>query len=291
MGAIVRGVDLAEVDDAGFTRIEAAWHEYAVLVFPDQHLSDAAHIAFSERFGPLERALTRRGIGPDPALIVLTNLREDGTLDPPNDKRVRFNSGNLIWHTDSSFKRVPAKASLLRACQIPGTGGETEFADMRSAYDELDEEMKARLEGKIAEHSYVFSQSQVGGLDMLSPEELDKLPPVCHPVVRTHPATGRRNLYIGRHASHIVGEDVERSRALLRRLDEQACNAPRIFHHRWQVGDVVIWDNRCVLHHGLPSPVDEARVMVRTTVAGDAAGNEWVMGSAGGSTRAGGTTS
>ena len=172
---------------------------------------------------------------------------------------------------------MPAKASLLSAGQVPSKGGETEFADMRAAWDRLDPEMQARLERKVAVHSYHYSQGKVGGLNVLSDADLDNLPPVEHPVVRTHPETGRKNLYIGRHASHIVGEEVETSRELLEALCDEACRPPRVISHRWAAGDLVIWDNRCVLHRGRPYPPDQPRQMRRTTVAGEVADNSWVL--------------
>lgn len=275
LGARIEGVDLGAVSDEAFSQIEAAWHEHAVLVFPDQSLSDAEQIAFSRRFGALERPQTKSGLGDDPCIFMLSNLRADGTLDAPGEAHELFNRGNQYWHTDSSFKRLPAKGSLLAAREVPGAGGETEFADMRAAYDALDAELKAWLEDKRAVHSYRYSQGLIGGLEVLSQDELDALPPVEHPLVQAHPATGRRALYIGRHASHIAGEDLEGSRALLKELCENACRPPRVFSHSWQAGDLVMWDNRCVLHRGRPWPPDQARVMARTTFANDDADNEW----------------
>ena len=275
LGAIVTGVGLAQIDDATFAPIEEAWHEYAVLAFPEQNLSDETHIAFSRRFGALERNVTANNVGDNPEVIVRSNLREDGSLWKPDSSHGLFLKGNSYWHTDSSFKSVPSKASLLRACRVPSEGGDTEFADMRAAYDALDPELQERLYGKVAMHSYAYSQNQVGGMQALSEEEWNAIPPVEHPVVRTHPATGRKNLYIGSNASHIKGEDVEESRRLLKSLCEEACQAPRTYKHSWRPGDLVMWDNRCVLHRGHAYPADEARVMVRTTVAGDDADNEW----------------
>ena len=277
LGAVVTGLDLAEIDDETFARIEQAWHRHAVLAFPEQNLCDETHIAFSRHFGSLERNVTANNIGDNPEAIVLSNVKEDGSLWKPESSHGLFLKGNSYWHTDSSFKRVPAMASLLRACQVPSEGGETEFADMRAAYDELDGELRDRLDDKIAVHSYGYSQAQVGGMKALSEDEWNAVPPVEHPVIRTHPATARKNLYIGRHASHIKGEDVEESRSLLISLCEDACRAPRTYKHSWRPGDLVIWDNRCVLHRGHGYPGDQPRVMVRTTVAGEEAGNEWTL--------------
>ena len=275
LGATVTGIDLRQLDDESFARIEDAWHQHAVLVFPEQDLDDEAHIAFTRRFGPLERNVTANNVGDNPETIVLSNVKPDGGIWKPESDHGLFLKGNSYWHTDSSFKPVPSKASILRAVQVPSRGGETEYADMRAAYDELDAELQARLDDKIGVHSYVWSQSQVGGMAALSEEEWNAVPPVEHPVVRTHPATARKSLYLGRHASHIKGEDVERSRSLLKSLCEEACRPPRTYKHAWRPGDLVIWDNRCVLHRGHGYPGDEARHMVRTTLAGEGAGNEW----------------
>ena len=277
LGATVRGVELGEpLDDAVFEEIHAAWLEHAVLVFPEQFLDDESHTAFSRRFGPLERMFSLRGKGSQ-VFANLTNVRKDGSLIEPEGSHALFLKGNSYWHTDSSFKRVPAKASLLCAKQVPNEGGETEFADMRAAWDRLDPEMQSRLEGKVAVHSYHYSQGRVGGLDVMSKADLDELPPVEHPVVRTHPETGRKSLYIGRHASHIAGEEVEASRGLLEAMCEEACRPPRVFSHRWKAGDLVMWDNRCVLHRGRPYPPDQARAMRRTTISGDVTDNEWAL--------------
>ena len=277
LGATVRGIDLREpMSDEAFDEVHAVWLEHAVLVFPEQFLDDESHQSFSRRFGRLERVITRRE-GSTEIISNLSNVREDGSLIEPDGSRALFLKGNSYWHTDSSFKRIPAKASLLSARQVPTDGGETEFADMRAAWDRLEPEMQGRLEGRVAQHSYRYSQGKVGGLDVLSVDDLDHLPPVEHPIVRTHSETGRKNLYIGRHASHILGEDVETSRELLETLCDEACRPPRVFAHRWKAGDLVMWDNRCVLHRGRPYPPDQPRQMRRTTVAGDLADNEWAV--------------
>ena len=277
LGAVVSGVSLASLDDETFAAIERAWDDHAVLVFPDQHLTEAEQTAFSRRLGPLERSLTANNVGADPEIIVLSNVREDGSLWPADSAHGLFLQGNNYWHTDSSYKRIPSKGSALAARTVPETGGETAFADMRAAYDALDSAMQTYLGDRRAVHSYAYSQGRVGGTETLSKEEWDALPPVEHPVVRRHPATGRPSLYIGRHASHLVDEDEAESRALLERLCADACRPPRVFTHRWRVGDLVLWDNRCVLHQGLGHPPDQRRYMTRTTLAGNGASNEWSL--------------
>jgi len=276
-GAVVTSVDLSAVlDDARFVEIEAAWHDYGVLIFPDQNLSDDQQTAFSRRFGELER-LIFDDKGGNPEIGLLSNVKPDGSLWAHKSEHGLFLEGNRGWHTDSSFKPVPAMASVLAAKRVPASGGGTEFADMRAAYDALDAEMQDWLEDKVAVHSYIYSQGLVGGLSVLSEAEQEALPPVTHKIIRTHPHTGRKSLYLGRHASHIVGEDEAESRALLQKLCDAAVQPPRIVTHRWATGDIVIWDNRCMLHRGHTWPGDQARVMARATIAGENAGNEWAI--------------
>lgn len=278
LGAIVRGIDLRTLDDATFAAILALWNERAVLVFPSQHLDDGAHVAFSARFGRFEHGLRRTSpSAPGAKLGVLSNVTREGTVAPPDSLQARFHLGNLQWHSDSSYKCVGAKASLLNARVVSSEGGETEWADMRAAWDALDPSMQQRLEGKVAVHSYAYSHTWHGGLEIVKGADLEALAPVQHPVMATHPETGRRSLFVGRHASHIAGEDEAASRALLQTLTEAACQPPRLWKHRWQPGDIAIWDNRCVLHRGHTWPADQPRTMVRTTIAGDAAGNPWAM--------------
>ncbi len=276
LGARVVGVDLREpLAELDWKEIEDAFHRYAVLVFPEQFLDDEQQIVFSARFGDLERLISDR-LG-RPEIAVISNRRHnDGRVVPEGHKMDLLLKGNTSWHTDSSFKRVPAKASLLSARELPSRGGETEFADMRAAWDALDPALKRRVEGRRAIHDYYYSQGLVGGLEVLTEEEWAALPPVEHPLLREHPATGRTNLYIGRHARDIVGMDREEAQTLLAELHDFACRPPRTYLHRWARGDLVLWDNRCVLHRGHEWDRGEPRVMHRTTVAGDG-DNEWAI--------------
>jgi alpha-ketoglutarate-dependent 2,4-dichlorophenoxyacetate dioxygenase len=280
VGAEVTGVDLADLDDTAFEAVLDAWHRHAVLVFPGQHLSEAAQVAFSLRLGHLERLVSKRrgaNLGSRAQIGKLANLDQEGKPVPEGSSLWLFLKGNQFWHSDSSFKAVAAKASMLSAWTVPSCGGETEWADMRAAYDALDDATRARLEGVVAVHSYWYSQSLVGGTDVLAEEDWAALPPVEHPVVRTNEDTGRRSLFIGRHASHVVGMDEVEGRALLADLCAYATDPRWCHRHRWQVGDAVLWDNRSVLHRGRPWPAGEARVMKRTTIAGDG-DNEWALG-------------
>ena len=271
-GAVVSGLSLAALSDSEFCAIETAWFHYAVLLFPTQCLTESEHFAFSKRFGRLERGLQR---GSRPSAARIANVDANNRLLPPSSLPSRFNIGNSVWHTDSSYKSTAAKASLLAAHLVPTTGGETEWADMRAGYDVLGDSMKVWLADKVAVHSFRFSHAWHGGLELLSDEDLAHLPPVKHPIIQVHPDSGRKILFIGRHASHIVGQPLPASRKLLRQLTDQSAQPPRTWKHQWSPGDLVIWDNRCVLHRGHAFDPQQARVMVRTTVAGDAPENEW----------------
>jgi alpha-ketoglutarate-dependent 2,4-dichlorophenoxyacetate dioxygenase len=272
--AEVDGAELARLDDAAFAAIQAGIDRFGVLIFRGQHLDDAAQLAFSGRFGPLENALARDVYGPEahPKVTRLSNLDDAGRRLPPDDERVVYTLGNEHWHTDSSFKPVPAKYSLLSARVIPPEGGETEFADVRAAYDAwpgADGVTAAALDGLICEHSIVYSRGVITG-DIFQDSEKAALPPVQHWLVRTHPASRRRSFYVGSHASHIVQWPVERGRALIGGLNEWSTQERFVYRHGWRVGDLVMWDNRCVLHRGRPYDRSRhRRMMHRTTVAGD----------------------
>jgi alpha-ketoglutarate-dependent 2,4-dichlorophenoxyacetate dioxygenase len=276
-GAVVTEVSLPGLSAPAFDELLGLAHRYAVLVFPGQHLDDDEHLAFARRFGPLERALNSRS---DTRFSRLSSVRSSGEMVEAGSMVARMLESNMVWHTDSSFKPVPAMFSLLSCKEAAITGGETEFADLRAAWDDLDPDRRARVEGRRAVHSYRWSQEQAGAADWLSEEDWAAVPPVEQPLVRTHPATGRRNLYLGRHAYRIVGDDPDESGRFLAELCEWACRAPRTFAHRWSDGDLVLWDNRCVAHRGRPFPYGERRIMVRATVAGDpppGGTNPWVL--------------
>ena len=226
LGAVVSNVRLAALDDEAFATIEEAWHAHAVLIFPDQHLSEQEQVDFSRRFGPLERSPHQdphaRRSGDHPPL-----QRQEGrdALGADSDTG-RLRKGNNYWHTDSSYKRIPAKASLLTAKIVPKTGGETAFADMRAAYGRPRCRHAGLAHGQDRDAQLRLQPGQGRRHGRITQDEWDDLPPVEQPVIRTHPATGRRNLYIGRHASHIVGEDHDESRKLLEELCVEAAGRP-----------------------------------------------------------------
>jgi alpha-ketoglutarate-dependent 2,4-dichlorophenoxyacetate dioxygenase len=272
LGARVEGVDLTQpVPPNVLAEIEAAINRHAVLVFPNQPLTDEQQIGFSNLFGPLEiapffvgekrRRLQHR------ELEDISNLDPDGNVLALNDLRRLYNLGNQLWHTDSSFKYHPARFSLLSARAIPPEGGETEFADMRAAYDALPDEKKRQLEGLTAEHSIFVSRHRIGFTEF-NEDVARALPPVPQVMVRTHAGSGRKSLYLASHASHIIGWPQEQGSRLIEELIEFATQPQFVYQHQWRVGDLVMWDNRCTMHRG--RPYDEAkyrRDMHRTTVS------------------------
>ena len=266
--AEVSGVDLTRpVDAATVGALREAFDEHSILVFRGQDITDAQQVTFSEHFGPLERMLIGSQGGGTP-LAWLTNVdRETGRIIPPDDKRMIRNLCNMMWHSDSSFKKVPALASILSGREVAGEGGETQFATMRAAYDTLPEAMKRRIEGLVAEHSFAYSRSLVDRT-LLSQEMKDEVPPVQQSLVRQNPANGRKAIYVGSHASHILGMPVEEGRGLLKRLLDHATQDRFVYTHKWRNKDIVMWDNRAVMHRGRPWDYMKPRVMHRTTVAG-----------------------
>lgn len=267
-GATITDVDLAHMDEATWRRVEDAFHEFAVLIFPGQNLSDEAQVAFANRFGEIELL---RG---DPAAkaVAISNAKEDGSVLQPEEHRYQALRGNEGWHTDSSYMPLAAKASVLSAQVVPSVGGETAWADMRAAYDALDKDRKERIEGLSAYHSLYQSQAKIGHIVKTGAGYgyHNKGAPL-RPLVKTHPVTGRKSLFIGRHAYRIPGLDDDQAKRLLDDLLEFACQPPRTYAHDWHPGDVIIWDNRCVLHGARPYDYSETRVMRHTRVAGDPA--------------------
>ena len=271
----VTGIDITKPllkDDVA--AIEAGMDRYAVLVFPGQQLTDEQQQAFSRNFGPLEDA--RGGNITKPAdkrlaegMNDVSNLGKDGKPLPKDSRQHLFNIGNMLWHSDSSFRAVPAKYSLLSCRVLNEKGGNTEFADMRAAYDELDADTKAEIEPMICEHSLMFSRGSLGFLDYTE-DEKRMFKPVRQRLVRTHPVTGRKSLYLSSHAGAILGMSMPEARILLRDLTEHATQPRYVYVHRWQLHDLVIWDNRQVLHRVRRYDASQPRDMRRTTVAGDA---------------------
>ena len=270
LGAEIRGVDRREgLDDSAFHGIREAFHRYSVLVFPDQAICDDQQVAFSRRFGDLEAVdFKAAGALGNPNVYELCNTDRDGNVLPRKSEKMQFMAVNERWHTDSSFKAVPATASLLSARRVPEEGGDTCFASMRVAYDELSEDDKQRLGRLTAIHSYAYSRSLFD--DRGAPkEEVDALPPAVHPIVRSHEPTGKKSLYVSGHIREIIGMSVSEGRALVDELIASITRTEKVYRHRWRIHDLVMWDNRCVLHRAMGFPEADARIMHRTTVAGD----------------------
>ncbi len=272
--AEVDGVDVAKpLSSAEAEAIHAGMDRYAVLVFHGQMIDDDQQLAFTRGLGDIEHAVGTSLRGPQELRLPTTfadvsNLDKDNAVFARDDRRRLFAIGNRLWHSDSSFKAVPAKYSLLHARSIPSKGGNTEFAYMPGAYDALDAETKAEIEDLVCEHSQIYSRQQLGFTDFTE-EERARFKPVLQRLVRTHPTTGRKSLYLSSHAGGIVGWPVPEARAFLRDLNEHATQREFVYAHRWRVGDLVMWDNRQTMHRARPFPVHEPRDMRRTTLVGD----------------------
>jgi alpha-ketoglutarate-dependent 2,4-dichlorophenoxyacetate dioxygenase len=265
--AELRGVTLADVaaDAAAYRETRAAFEEHSVLILRGQEVGDEAQLAFSRRFGPLE--VTKVGsLGAGTNLVILSTIDENGKVVPADHRLALRNKANQLWHTDSTFKRVPALASVLSARVIPARGGETEYVSTRLAWERLDPVLRARLENSFAWHDYAHSRGKIAP-DLASPEERLALPPQCWRMVWKNPANSRGALYLASHAYAIEGMDQAAGQKLLAELMDAATAPGLSYVHTWRNGDVVIWDNRATMHRGRPRPAHEARRMVRTTIS------------------------
>ena len=256
--------------------IEGGMDRYAVLVFRDQRLSDDEQLAFTRHFGELENYRTpghvrrrdesRLGAG----MADFSNLDKAGNIMPSDDRVWFFKLADRLWHSDSSFRPVPAKYSLLSGRVLPSWGANTEFADMRAAYDALDERTKTEIENLVCEHSLIFSRAAIGFTE-LAPAELAAFRPVRQRLVRTHPVTGRKSLFLSAHAGAILGWTVPEARMFLRDLTEHATQPRFVYSHEWRPWDLVMWDNRQTMHRARRfDDRHEVRDVRRTTLAGDA---------------------
>ncbi len=270
----VSGIDLTKpLTDEDAAAIHAGMDEYAVLVFHGQDLSDEQQLVFSRKLGDLEEAMGTSLRGKDEYRLPTTfadvsNLDKDNKPFAYDDRRRLFAIGNRLWHSDSSFKVVPAKYSILHARSIPSKGGNTEFADMRTAYESFDDETKELIEDLVCEHSQMYSRRLLGFTDF-SEEEQGRFQPVRQSLVRTHPSTGRKSVYLSSHAGDILGWPRPEALSLLRDLTELATQREFVHSHEWRQNDLVIWDNRRTMHRARPFPSQEARDMRRTTLRGE----------------------
>lgn len=265
--AEIAGVDIRKpLDDATFAEIRAAFDDYSILVFPDQPMTDDEQVAFSARFGRIERSA---GVNPGAGTPFSRQSNIDirsGEVIPKDDRRMFYQKANMLWHADSTFKPVTSLCSILSAREIPPVGGATEFASTRAAYEELSDSEQAELEGLVVEHDFIYSRGLVGFA--FTPEETAKFPPVRHWLVRTNRNNGRKSVLVGAHAKCIVGWPEERSRKLLDGLLARATKPENCFRHEWRDGDVVIWDNQAAVHRATPYDTERyRRVMQRTTIS------------------------
>jgi alpha-ketoglutarate-dependent 2,4-dichlorophenoxyacetate dioxygenase len=265
--ASVRGVDLAnDLDDGLFSQIRRAFEDHGILVFPNQPMNDEQQIAFSERFGPLERTISASPTGGTPFARQSNIDGKTGEILEKADRRMDYQRGNYLWHADSTFKQIPSLCSILSAREVPPVGGATEFVSTRAAFESLSPAKQAELETLVVEHDLLHSRREIGF--HFTKEEAAQTPPVRHPLVQTNSVTGRKSLMIGAHASHIVGWSIEKGRELLGELLELATRPEAIYSHDWRAGELIIWDNRSALHRATPYDNQKhRRLMQRTTVS------------------------
>ena len=269
--AELHGVTLGDIaaDDAAYAAVRAAFEQHSVLVFRGQQVADEGQLAFSRRFGPPE--VTKVGsLGTGSHFVILSTIGPDGKVVPPDHRYALRNKANQLWHTDSSFKRVPALTSVLSARIIPARGGETEFVSTRLAFERLDPGSRKKLENSFAWHDYAHSRGQIAA-DLANPEERAALPPQCWRMVWKNPVNGRSALYLASHAYAVEGMEASAGKKLIDELMDLATAPGTSYVHEWKSGDVVMWDNRATMHRGRPWPAHEARFMVRTTISATAA--------------------
>ncbi|MBH68753.1 MAG: hypothetical protein CMM58_10410 [Rhodospirillaceae bacterium] len=266
--AEIKGISLSQaVVDSDFADILRAFNEYSVLVFRDQSITDEQQISFSERFGPLETTVNSNPAGGGTVVTILSNVDENNQVIPPEDKRMIFNTGNQMWHTDSSFKRIPALMSLLSGREVPVVGGETEFATMRGAYESLTCARKRSIENLVCIHDFAYSRALIDP-NLLRSQDKYEVPPVPQAMVRQNPTNGFKNLFLGAHASYIREMCLTKGRRLISELNRKIIHLDFVYSHKWRRNDLVVWDNRTVLHRGRPWERTQKRVMHRTTVVG-----------------------
>ncbi len=275
IGTEVRGIDLSRpLDGAELAQLEEIWMAHPMLVFPDQAITDAQQIAFARQFGELEvhPSLAHRSSA-HPEIYRVSNVDESGEILPSQSSAWQYLELTWLWHSDSSFREVPSKGSILHGIEVPPEGGDTLFADLYAAYDALSDAAKARIEGLTVRHSHDAIIARSAGLNARQDKgSFTELPPVEHPLVRRHPVTGRRSLFLSPHTmAGVVGMDEQAGLALLDELTAHATQERFVYRHRWQKDDVIMWDNRCTMHAVMPyDSATRRRIMHRTTIVGDA---------------------
>ncbi|HSS06863.1 MAG TPA: TauD/TfdA family dioxygenase [Rhodanobacteraceae bacterium] len=267
LGAELSGIRLADhMPDKLFRAIYDAFLRYQVLLFPAQDVPPGRQVAFARNFGEVQiHVMSQYHADGHPELYRLSNLDEHGN---PNGKHP--DKGTLAWHTDGSWQRVTGQATIIYGEVMPETGGETHFCDMYGAYERLSSTWKARIANLRAVHNLDFSRTRRHGEDLMTEEQKRAKPPVDHPIVRTHPETGRRCIYLGDHAEYIVGMPYDEGRALIEELNAMAVHGDLTYEHHWTAGELLVWDNRCVMHRATPyDPATQRRVIRRCTVLGE----------------------
>lgn len=264
-GAVITEINLVNIQDSDFDSLYSDWLKYALLIFPQQHLTNEEQINFAKRFGEMEYDISE-----------LSNVKKDGSVrDPNNDDYVKMLKGNIEWHHDSTYMPIQAKGSVFTAHTVPSSGGETGWIDCRASYEALENEMKEKLKNLNAYHSYEYSQKERYGHKSKEESEFsgygfDVDPKPLRPLVKTHPETGIKCLTIGRHIYKIPGMEDDEARSLAKELEEfSLSNQEWIYHHNWKKGDAVIWDNRCLMHQACPWNYEEPRIMFHSRIAGD----------------------
>jgi alpha-ketoglutarate-dependent 2,4-dichlorophenoxyacetate dioxygenase len=263
-GARISGVDLSQsLDDVTFDQIDDAINRYSLLLFENQQMNDEAHLDFTRRFGQLEEEhVSYYSRGEITYVGRVGNIGADG--DKVSARQVKASTGNEMWHSDSSFREIPAMYSILSVYEAPAEAGETEFASARSAYQRLDQETRQRIESKVGIHDYIYSRSKVGE-DAVTRNQRTYMHPVRQRLVRQNPVTGDRNVYVGSHVKEIEGLPDAEARPLIDRLIAEVTRPQSVYRHRWRVGDFMIWDNRCLLHRGCGYDADKYRRRMHQT--------------------------
>ena len=259
---------LDQLSESDFEDVVKAFDEHSVLVFRGQPLSDEKQISFSKRFGSLETTVNSNPAGGGTVMTVLSNVDQHNKVIPPEDKRMVFNTGNQMWHTDSSFKQVPALMSLLSGREVPSSDGETQFASMRGAYDSLTDKKKQEIDDLVCVHDFAYSRALIDPNLMTTKNKLE-VPPVRQAMVRENPVNKKKNLFLGAHASYVEGLALAEGRVLIAELNQKIVETEFVYSHSWKKDDLVIWDNRTVLHRGRPWDRNQRRIMHRTTVVGE----------------------
>ena len=268
-GARISGVDLSQsLDESTFAQINEAINRYSILLFEDQHMNDAAHLEFTRRFGQLEEEhVSYYSRGEVTYIGRVGNIDKDG--NKVSARQIKSSTGNEMWHSDSSFREIPAMYSILAAYEVPAEAGETEFSSARAAYRRLDQETRELIESKVGIHDYIYSRTKVGE-DAVTRGQRTYMHPVRQRLVRQNPVTGERNIFVGSHVKQIEGMPDAEAMPLIERLINEVTRKESVYRHRWQAGDMMIWDNRCVLHRGCGYDADKyRRRMHQTRVRGE----------------------